>query len=116
MFKKIVNMKKLVSGILLASLIISCNKKNNSQDLVERLEYPETKKDSTVFTYFGEEVADPYHWLANDRSEETGKWVTAQNETTYGYLAQIPYLEKQIKQLESYRNYEKIGTLIVDRN
>lgn len=107
-------MKKLVSGILLASLIISCNKKNNSQDLVERLEYPETKKDSTVFTYFGEEVADPYHWLENDRSEETGKWVTAQNETTFGYLAQIPYLDKLKKQLESKWNYEKIGAPFVE--
>lgn len=107
-------MKKLVSGVLLASLIISCNKKNNSQDLVERLEYPETKKDSTVFTYFGEEVADPYHWLENDRSEETGKWVTAQNETTFGYLAQIPYLDKLKKQLESKWNYEKIGAPFVE--
>src|SRR5690606_1761625 len=113
MFKKIVNMKKLVSCILLASLIISCNKKNNSQDLVERLEYRESLRDCIVCTYCGEEAADSYHWLENVQSEETGKWVTAQNETTFVDLAQIRYPDKLKKQLESKWNYEKIGAPFV---
>src|SRR5690554_1348212 len=98
-------MKKIVGGVLLASLIISCNEGNNQV----QLDYPETKKGDVSFDYFGESIADPYHWLEDDRSEETEAWVKAQNEVTFGYLDQIPYRNKLKNQLESKWNYEKIG-------
>jgi prolyl oligopeptidase len=48
--------------------------------------YPETRIDSAdVKTYFGVDVPDPYGWLEDDRSEETGAWVKAQNEVTQAY-------------------------------
>jgi len=103
-------MKKLVCGVLLASLVISCNEKTNTKSM----EYPETRKDSTTFTYFGEKIADPYHWLEDDRSEETAEWVKAQNKVTFDYLAQIPYRDQLKKQLESKWNYEKIGAPFVE--
>ena len=52
--------------------------------------YPTTKQVDSVDTYFGHEVKDPYRWLEDDRSEETGEWVKAQNKSTFGYLNQIP--------------------------
>ena len=103
-------MKKLVSGVLLASLVISCNENAEQQSI----EYPETRKDSTTFTYFGEKIPDPYHWLEDDRSDETGKWVEAQNKVTFDYLDQIPYRNQLKKQLESKWNYEKIGAPFVE--
>src|SRR5690606_29597008 len=103
-------MKKLVCGVLLASLVISCNEKTDTKSM----EYPETRKDSTTFTYFGEKIADPYHWLEDDRSEETAEWVKAQNKVTFDYLAQIPYRDQLKKQLESKWNYEKIGAPFVE--
>lgn len=75
----------------------------------EALTYPETRKDSVIDTYFGEQVADPYRWLEDDRSDETAAWVKAQNEVTFGYLDKIPFREKLRKQLEEKWNYEKIG-------
>src|SRR5690606_13428775 len=108
--KKILEMKKLVCGVLLASLVISCNEKTDTKSM----EYPETRKDSTTFTYFGEKIADPYHWLEDDRSEETAEWVKAQNKVTFDYLAQIPYRDQLKKQLESKWNYEKIGAPFVE--
>ena len=53
--------------------------------------YPETRKGDVVDVYFGQEVADPYRWLEDDRSPETENWVKAQNAATQSYLAQIPY-------------------------
>lgn len=74
------------------------------------LDYPETRKDSTVVdNYFGTDVADPYRWLEDDRSEETEAWVTAQNEVTFGYLEQIPYRESIKNKLTELWNYEKVG-------
>lgn len=103
-------MKKIVGGVLLASLIISWNEGNSQV----QLDYPETKKGDVSFDYFGESIADPYHWLEDDRSEETEAWVKAQNEVTFGYLDQIPYRNKLKNQLESKWNYEKIGAPFVE--
>jgi prolyl oligopeptidase len=74
-----------------------------------KVTYPETKKSEHVDTYWGENVADPYRWLEDDYSEETKAWVTAQNEVTFGYLAQIPFREAVRKRLEEVWNYEKIS-------
>ncbi|MFV0366233.1 MAG: prolyl oligopeptidase family serine peptidase [Mangrovibacterium sp.] len=57
----------------------------------QNIEYLSMKKDSTVDTYFGKEVADPYRWLEDDNSEETKQWVDAQNAITFDYLNQIPF-------------------------
>ena len=43
--------------------------------------------------YFGTEVADPYRWPEDDRSEQTAAWVAAENAVTQNYLTQIPFRE-----------------------
>lgn len=73
------------------------------------LEYPETRKGTTVDTYFGTEVKDPYRWLEDDRSAETEAWVKAQNKVTFGYLEQIPFRETLKNRLTELWNYEKIS-------
>ncbi|MGN6575017.1 MAG: prolyl oligopeptidase family serine peptidase, partial [Nocardioides sp.] len=42
-------------------------------------DYPETRRDGTVETLHGHEIADPYRWLEDPDSEETRAWVAAQN-------------------------------------
>ena len=74
------------------------------------LSYPQTRKDDVVDTYFGTQVADPYRWLEDDRSEETEAWVKAQNKVTFGYLDQIPYRDTLKQRLEALWNYEKVGS------
>jgi prolyl oligopeptidase len=73
------------------------------------LEYPVTRKGDVVDTYFGTEVADPYRWLEDDMSEETGEWVKTQNVATFGYLDQIPYREQLRKRLSEMWNFERIS-------
>jgi len=73
-----------------------------------KMTYPETRKDQTVVdNYFGKEVADPYRWLEDDLSEETGSWVAAQNEVSFGYLEEIPYRQAMVDRLTELWNYEK---------
>jgi prolyl oligopeptidase len=74
-----------------------------------KIQYPETKKGETIDTYFDTKVNDPYRWLEDDKSDETGAWVKAQNEVTYAYLAKIPFREELKKRMEKLWNYEKIG-------
>lgn len=78
--------------------------------------YPKTKKGDVTDTYFDTKVADPYRWLEDDRSEETGKWVKEQNEVTYNYLSKIPYREALKSRLEKLWNYEKISAPFKEGN
>ncbi len=99
-------MRKITLFVLLAAILatpfMQAQKNMNSP-------YPQTKKGTTVDTYFDTPVSDPYRWLEDDRSQETEQWVKTQNKTTFGYLEQIPFRETIKNRLESLWNYEKIG-------
>ncbi|WP_435578575.1 prolyl oligopeptidase family serine peptidase [Gilvibacter sp.] len=99
-------MKRLFGAALLAVVAMSCQE--NTPEPVPTVEYHQTKKVDTVDTYFGVNVADPYRWLEDDRSEETEAWVDAQNEVTNGFLDTIPFREELKARLESIWNYEKV--------
>jgi len=106
--------KLLLVGICLA-LFYSCKNENeNTMVMATVSDYPETKKVDTVDTYFGEEVPDPYRWLEDDRSEETGNWVKAQNAVTFNYLDNIPYRQELKDRLTKLWNYEKVGAPFIE--
>ena len=98
-------MKKLILMMAITASIGSFgqSQKGNS------IQYPQTKKGETVDVYFDTKVADPYRWLEDDKSAETGAWVKAQNVVTYDYLSKIPFREALKARMEKLWNYEKIG-------
>ena len=102
-------MKKILIVSLVAGLTACQNEADSDKNKMTKLDYPDTKKVEQTDTYFGEEIKDPYRWLEDDRSEETGNWVKAQNKVTNSYLDQIPYRDSLEKQLSDIWNYEKIG-------
>ncbi len=73
------------------------------------LPYPQTERDSTVDTYFGTEVKDPYRWLEDDRSAKTTAWVEAENAVTNAYLSALPFRAQLLKRLKAVSDYEKVG-------
>ncbi|MFI2811736.1 prolyl oligopeptidase family protein [Microbulbifer sp. JSM ZJ756] len=112
-------MRKLTS-LAVVGLLAACSGESPGESQVSASEsvannpiadivYPETREGEVIDTYFGAEVADPYRWLEDDRSEETGAWVEAQNAVTFDYLESIPYRETLKQRLESLWNYEKVG-------
>ncbi|RDI51308.1 prolyl oligopeptidase [Flavobacterium glaciei] len=86
------------------------------QNKNEKITYPTTNKGETVDTYFDTKLPDPYRWLEDDKSAETGAWVKAQNEVTYGYLNQIPFRDALKARMEKLWNYEKIGAPFKEGN
>ncbi|MFD2522034.1 prolyl oligopeptidase family serine peptidase [Emticicia soli] len=72
-----------------------------------QLNYPTTRTVDQKDNYHGTSVADPYRWLEDDRSAETGEWVKQQNQVTFSYLEKIPYRETIKKRLEKIYNYAK---------
>lgn len=107
-------MKKLLILIIAGVTLASCD--DAKKDTTMGFTYPETRLDNHVDTYFGQEVADPFRWLEDDRSEETGEWVKAQNKVTFDYLDQIPYRNSLKERLTEIWNYEKIGAPFVRGN
>ncbi|MEB3290316.1 MAG: prolyl oligopeptidase family serine peptidase [Leptolyngbya sp.] len=74
------------------------------------LTYPPSARQSHVDVYHGTEVADPYRWLEDTQSAETQAWIEAQNQLTFGYLAQLPGRETLNQRLTQLWNYERYGT------
>lgn len=85
---------------------MSCN--NPQKPEFSPLSYPETKAVDTLDQYFETAVADPYRWLEDDRSQETGDWVAQQNKVTFGHLSEIPFREALKSRLTQLWNYEKV--------
>jgi len=104
-----------LTSILVTSILAGCtgNSADNTSDTIasaqQKISYPVTHKGDVVDNYFGTDVADPYRWLEDDRSEETGDWVKAENKVTFDYLSQIPYRDQLKSRLAELWNYEKVG-------
>ena len=77
---------KLFPAALL--LLVACNQNPNNSNS-EKMNYPQTRMDNTVDTYFGTQIADPYRWLEERplcRNRRVGKtteqlhlWLSIQN-------------------------------------
>src|SRR5216683_1907263 len=73
----------------------------------QALKYPKTPKVNQVDDYHGTKVADPYRWLEDANSKETGEWVTEQNEVTEAYLNKLPMRDRIRARLTNLWNYPK---------
>ena len=96
---------KCLSLLIITLVIISCSAPKQEE---ANLIYPPSTKVDTVDNYFGTDVPDPYRWLEDDNSEQTARWVGAQNDVTKNYLGHIPFKENIKNRLEELYNYERI--------
>jgi prolyl oligopeptidase len=92
---------------MLISACQSSDMKKEEKAIV--IDYPVSHQVDTADNYFGSAIPDPYRWLEDDRSEETEKWVTAQNNVTFGYLEQIPFRKELTDRMTAMWNYERIS-------
>lgn len=117
--------KAIFISVLISAALAACSGSSDNQNeeiiMTEKSQnikmiYPATKTGDVVDTYFGIDVADPYRWLEDDRSEETGDWVKIQNELTFDYLEKIPYRDQLKSRLDELWNYEKVGAPFKEGN
>ena len=88
----------------IAALFTGCG---NQMTKIKLQPYPQTQRGDVVDNYFGTEVADPYRWLEDDRSEQTAQWVEAQRSVTQNYLDQIPFRDAIRERLSQLWDYTK---------
>ena len=91
---------KNIFTIYLVMISISCD---------SAVEYPVTNKITHSDFYHGVEISDPYRWLEDDMSDETGEWVKAQNKVTSKFLAKIGFRKKLERRIKKLNDYEKVG-------
>ncbi|MEL6986467.1 MAG: prolyl oligopeptidase family serine peptidase [Bacteroidota bacterium] len=72
--------------------------------------YPETRQDDVVEDYHGTQIADPYRWLEDDHSEETGAWVDEQIGVTESYMKQVPFRDRFSNRLQELWEYERFSS------
>jgi len=75
--------------------------------LAAKFQYPEARKTDHVDIYHGVKIFDPYRWLEDTNSEETAKWVEAQNKLTMPYLSSLPQREALRRRLTKLWDYPK---------
>ena len=79
-------------------------------------EYPPARKSDQVDDYHGVKVADPYRWLEDLDSAETGQWVEAENKLTFAFLNAIPQRAAIQDRLTKLWNFEKYGVPFKEGN
>ena len=72
-----------------------------------RLEYPAARLSEQVDAYHGVEVPDPYRWLEDPNSEETRRWIEAENRVSFTFLGEILERERIRTRLMQLWNYER---------
>lgn len=74
-----------------------------------RLAYPEARRAEVVEPYHGTSVPDPYRWLEDLDSDETRRWIEAENAVTFDWLQGIPARESIRRLLEARWDYPRVG-------
>lgn len=87
-----------------------------TQSMIKPITYPPARKSDQIDDYHGVKVADPYRWLEDLDSAETGAWVEAQNKLTFGFLSEIPARPKIKDRLTKLWNYERYGVPFKEGN
>lgn len=79
-------------------------------------EYPATRAESTVNSYHGVEIKDPYQWLENGSSEEVKTWTATQNSAARKFLDGLPHrdaitsrITETLSNADYYHSAERIG-------
>jgi len=87
-----------------------------NQKMIKTMTYPPARKSDQTDDYHGVKVADPYRWLEDLDSQETRGWVEAENRLAFGYLKEIPAVEKIKERLTKLWNYERFGVPFKEGN
>ena len=95
-------MRIIILTAVASLILVSCSQQ-------PKMTYPETMKETVTDEYFGHKVEDPYRWLEDDNSAETGAWVDAQNDVTFAYLNQLPGRDSIKNRLTALMDYPRIG-------
>jgi prolyl oligopeptidase len=95
---------------VLAVAARSANAQPAASPAPAELKYPPARRDSTVETYVGTNVPDPYLWMEALDSPAVHQWVEAENALTSSYLEKVPVRSWIKDRLTALWNYPREST------
>ena len=95
---------------VLAVAARSANAQPAASPAPAELKYPPARRDSTVETYVGTNVPDPYLWMEDLDSPAVHQWVEAENALTSSYLEKVPVRSWIKDRLTALWNYPREST------
>ena len=96
----------LMWGAVLTATVL--NVAGKSADVVP-LGYPVAPPGPIVDNYHGTVVADPWRWLEDLKSAETGSWIAAENSLTESIISRMGSRERFANSLRALLSYERRG-------
>ena len=94
--------------LVLATMAMVCVAATPNPD-GSKMHYPPTRRSDVADTLHGTRVADPYRWLEDVNSDEVKAWMTAQDQFTRAYLAQLPGRDKLVARLKELLHIESVS-------
>lgn len=76
---------------------------------VMAFDYPESRRQNTINTYHGVEVADPYQWLEDWSSDEVKNWSAGQNEVAREFLDTLPKRVEIARRVETVMSADTVS-------
>jgi prolyl oligopeptidase len=74
-----------------------------------KLQYPHSPRGDHVDDCHGRQIGDPYRWLEDLDSEDTRRWISAQNEVTESFLSAVDGREALRKRVTALWDFERFG-------
>src|SRR6476469_6255723 len=91
---------------LFLSLFIGCAARTA---LAQTPAPPAARQDNVKETIHGVEIVDPYRWLEDQDSEETRKWIAAENTYTHSLLDGLPMRQAAYQRLLQMSDHDSQG-------
>lgn len=76
--------------------------------IAQSVGYPPSRRGEVVDSLHGTTVADPYRWLEDLNSSETGAWIDAQNRLSSSFLSKLPVRETLRSRLTSLMDFARV--------
>ena len=71
--------------------------------------YPATRREDIVENLHGQQVADPYRWLEDEKQPEVAAWMDAQDDFARAQLAALPGRDRIAARLKEVFYYDALG-------
>lgn len=101
------------SGVVLLAFVLTMSETlfgaagDENSNSCWKVKTPTAPKKDHFDEYFGEKVADPYHWMETEKTSELSQWIEAENKATQDYFAKIPCRNQIRAEIEARINYPK---------
>jgi prolyl oligopeptidase len=93
--------RTLLSFVLI-TFTLACGRGSDETIDTSWIDYPVAERGDELDEYHGVEVADPYRWLEDERTDASQAWIARQDDITERFFALLPERDDALSYLKSH--------------